>query len=285
MASATVYEMPNDPDKDNNSSGETLTPGQGRIALDFDRLRREGFYAPSASATRLSLELRAIKRRLLRRIGYRKRSTGKLDVERCRNVILMTSTRPAEGKTFTSVNLALSLANEDGIKTLLIDGDIPRPRALASLGVSYDRPGFSDLIADYPRHRAEEMMMAVEGLPLTLMGQGGWSERSDSLFAAEETEAVIRDLSRQFPEHLIIIDAPPVLAMPDAVLLARACDEVLFVIEANATPETAVASALEEVLEVNENVSVVLNRCLLAERTIEYGSYDEYYRRSDRRKG
>ena len=88
---------------------------------------------------------------------------------------------------------------------------------------------------------------------------------------------LVRELSLRFPDHLIIFDTPPVLATPEAVTIAKHVDEVIFVVEASATPEPAVAAALEEVLDVQPRISLILNRCLVPERASEYGSYEEYY--------
>ena len=106
--------------------------------------------------------------------------------------------------------------------------------------------------------------------------------RCGRLFSREEAGQLIRDLSARFADRIVIIDAPPVLATSEATILARHCDEVCFVVEANGTPEPAVATALDEVLDVTERVSLVLNKCLVAESAIHYGSYEEYYYRQDR---
>jgi Mrp family chromosome partitioning ATPase len=271
---------------------------QGRapapFALDYDFLARQGFYTPSDKPQRLSLELRAVKRRLLRRLDFqtsrRKRadaSAGGVAKTRQRNVVLTTSTRPAEGKTFTAINLALSLAVEDGIGTVLIDADVPRPKVMSHFGLS-SGPGLTDLIARDGELRLSDCLLHAQDAPLALLPEGEQPGSGAALFGREEAGAVIRAISQRYPDRLIIIDAPPVLATSEAVILARHADEVCFVVEANGTPEPAVATALDELLDVTERVSIVLNKCLVAESAIHYGSYEEYYYkqgRSGRRDG
>ena len=117
------------------------------LKLDYARLGRMGFYTPEDRSSQLALELRAVKRRLLRRIGYL-RSSGERQAYRTpgkqRNLILVTSTRAGEGKTFTAINLALSLALEDQIETLLIDADLARPKVREQLDLAA-APGFDHL--------------------------------------------------------------------------------------------------------------------------------------------
>lgn len=270
-----------------------LSPPQQRIAkaaapfaIDIPLMRSQGFFTPTDKPERLALELRAIKRRLLRRLKFQKTSTrrrrgNRPNEERQANVVLTTSTRPAEGKTFTSINLALSFALEDNIGTVLVDADVPRPKVLSHFGLPQTE-GITDLIDRPGEVHLRECLRREANSPLAILPQGLFQGRATELFSRDEAGEFIKDLSARFPDRLIIIDAPPVLATPEAVILAKHVDEVVFVVEANETPEPAVATALDEVLDANERVSLVLNRCMVAESAIHYGSYEEYYYKSGR---
>ncbi|WOI52526.1 hypothetical protein [Parvularcula sp. LCG005] len=257
--------------------------------IDLEGLARQGFFTPSDRPERLSLELRAIKRRLLRRLKFRKIASRRREpvmneqMQRPSNLVLTTSTRPAEGKTFTSINLALSLALEDNIGVVLVDADLPRPKVLSHFGLKGGR-GLSDLIDQPGDVHLRECLLRERNSPLAILPQGQFDGSAIDLFSREETSLFLHDLSNRFPDRLIIIDAPPVLATPEAVALAPHVDEIVFVVEANETPEPAVATALDELLDVNERISVVLNRCLVTENAIHYGSYKEYYYRHGRDK-
>ena len=255
-----------------------------QFELDSEFLAAQGFYAPDHKPKRLSLELRAIKRRLLRRLSFykldsekRHRNTAR---DRQRNTILVTSTRPAEGKTFNAINLALSLAVEDNISVLLIDADIPRPKVFAHLGIPSGE-GLTDRIMD-PSLPISSLIHKEKNYPLAVMSEGNYHGAGTEIFAREEMSNFINEISLRYPDRIIIFDAPPVLATPDAVILAKYVDEVVFVVEANSTPEPAVATALDEVLDSNSRVSLILNKCLVAEGASHYGSYEEYYSHADK---
>ncbi|GJL95559.1 MAG: hypothetical protein DHS20C05_19640 [Hyphococcus sp.] len=245
--------------------------------LDYSRFAEIGLYRPDVRDSQLALELRAVKRRLLRRIGFL-RASGERQAFRMpgrqRNLVLVTSTRAGEGKTFCATNLALSLALEDQIDTLLIDADVPRPKVRAQFGLPAAR-GLTDVLLDGSIPPSGVQYRANQA-PLTIMPEGASVDRSSDLFAGEAAERLFAQLSRQAPDQMILIDAPPVLATTDAVVLAKYVDEIIFVVESNTTPEPAVASAIDELLDINPNVNLMLNRCMIGAGGSHYGSY-EYY--------
>lgn len=251
------------------------------IDLDFKALSANGFYDPEDRSSQLALELRAVKRRLLRRIGYL-RASGERQPFRTpgkqRNLVLVTSTRAGEGKTFTAINLALSLAIEDQIETLLIDADLSRPKVRERLSLPA-APGLADRIAN-PKHNTDAMGWRLRNAPLTIIPEGARTERPSDLFATVNAQELWTDISMANPGRLVIIDAPPVLAATDAVVLAKHADEIVFVVEANSTPEPAAASAIDELIDINPNISLMLNRCQIGAGGSQYGSY-EYYGRND----
>ncbi|NHK26943.1 hypothetical protein FF098_003345 [Parvularcula flava] len=247
--------------------------------LNKDLLARQGFLVPDTKDKRLALEMRAVKRRLLRRLNFyrtenssRRRPTPRGPV---RNTVLFTSTRPAEGKTFSAINLALSLALEDNISVLLIDADVPRPKVFHHFGLEAGE-GLTDRVLDSSTPM-EELIVREGTYPLSLLSQGRAKVNPIELFASEEMAEFVEEVSRRYPDRIIIFDAPPVLATPEAVVLARHVDETIFLVEANETPEPAVAIALEELLDNNENISLILNKCLAPQAAAHYGSYEEYY--------
>ena len=65
-------------------------------------------------------------------------------------------------------------------------------------------------------------------------------------------------------------------------MLAKHVDEVVFVVEADSTPEPAAANAIDELLDITPNVSLLLNRCLISDGGFYYGSYEDYYAREDK---
>ncbi|MHA7871981.1 MAG: P-loop NTPase family protein [Hyphococcus sp.] len=253
-----------------------------RFELNYEALSNEGLFHPDIGTTQLALELRAVKRRLLRRCGYLRSGGERQEFRtpgRQRNVILITSTSASEGKTFCAINIALSLAIEDQIDTLLIDADAPRPKVRRRLGVPAG-PGLTDRLSD-PALDVNGLVYRAAQAPLGVLGEGKRVNRPTELFASEDSKRLWTELSMARPEGLVIIDAPPVLATTEAVALAKFADEIVFVIEANATTEPAVAAALDELLDINPNVNLLLNRCLIGSGGAHYGSYHYYERSAD----
>lgn len=247
--------------------------------LDYAALVAAGYYAPGARGDRLPLELRAIKRRLLRRLGL-KNAAGEHRLARRggrnRNLVLVTSTRPGEGKSFCAVNLALSLACEEALEVLLVDADSARPKIRATFALP-ESAGLSDLLREQNR-APEAVCRRARQAPFSVLGEGAPVKRPGELYASTAAQKLFTALSMARPGGVVIIDAPPALATDEAAALARHVDEVIFVVEADATPQAAAAAALDEMLEANPNVSLVLNRCLISGPAAYYGSYEDYGR-------
>jgi Mrp family chromosome partitioning ATPase len=251
------------------------------IDADFDRLRAMGVFTSAAREEAQAFELRAIKRRLLRRVGFLQRAgrdRRQLQAGGChRNLILFTSTRPGEGKSFSAVNLAVSLALEERLPVFLIDGDPARPRLRTYFNLPPEK-GLTDLLKD-PSVPLSAVSIKLKGLPLTFIGEGSPAPNTTDLFGSLEAKRFFASLSALCPDGLILIDAPPLLATTEAIALARHADEVVFVIEADSTPQPAIAGALDELLELNPNVSLLLNRCLVPAGGSHYAAY-EYYEKN-----
>lgn len=268
------------PEVDENlATGDAPPVAEHHFDIDFAALAAQGFCTPAIGDSRLNLELRSIKRGLLRRLGLRNAAGERRMVRksgRQRNLVLVTSTRPGEGKTFCAINLALSLACEDETEVLLVDADIPRPKIRAH----FDLPeclGLTDRLRD-PRLSMSAVTHHARQAPLAILPEGGPEDRPSELFGSAEAQRFFTELSLGKAGRVVLIDAPPVLATTDAVLLARHVDEVVFVVEADATPEAGVAAALDELLEANPNVSLLLNRCLIGASGAYYGAYEKYGR-------
>jgi Mrp family chromosome partitioning ATPase len=249
--------------------------------IDAARLRGLGVYSPGASGGAQAYELRAIKRRLMRRIGFLQRAgrdpRALRNAGRQRNLILFTSTRPGEGKSFVAINLAMSLALEERIPVCLVDGDTARPRLRSYFGFE-ERAGLVDLI-EHPDRDLAAVARKASGAPLSFVSEGAHVANPTELFASPAARRAFARLSLSYPEGVILIDAPPVLATTETVALARLVDEVVFVVEADSTPQPAIASALDEIIEVNPNVSLVLNRCLAPAGGSYYSAYEYYEKR------
>ncbi|MEM8771642.1 MAG: hypothetical protein AAGD92_08340 [Pseudomonadota bacterium] len=256
-------------------------PAPDQFTIDFERMEGLGYYHPERLGTPLAMELRAVKRRLLRRLGFLRASGDRQAFRkpgRQRNLVLVTSAQASEGKTFCSANLALSLSFEDQIETVLVDADVPRPKVRERFGLER-KAGLTDCLTT-PSLDTAFVMSKANGAPLRILTEGAPVDRAADLFSGQACQQLFSDLSTRYRDGIVLIDAPPVLARTEAVVLAKYVDEIAFVVSANETQEPAVAAALDELLDVNPNVSLILNRCLIGAGAASYGSY-EYYGRDD----
>lgn len=196
--------------------------------------------------------------------------------------ILIASGTPAEGKSFVAANLAMSMARNSVNNILLIDGDLRRPTLHSLLGAS-NTPGLSDyldgsadLMQVMQRYRSPE---TAEGAGedvisnLTFIPSGKSSDHSSELVANHRIEELIATVSPHF--NWIVIDSPPVLAVTDAVDLARAADAVLLVARGARTPYD-VAQRTQAAFSNSRILGFVLNAVKDVPRKGSYG-YDYYY--------
>jgi len=180
--------------------------------------------------------------------------------------VVVTSSVPAEGKTFVAANLAQSIVRQPDRKVLLIDADLRASRLHQVLGAPRN-PGLSD----YLRGEADEFKVVQKGTDAHLCLIAAGSE------ASNPSELLLNDRMRRLFELMtpifdwIIIDTPPALPVHDASMMADLCDGVLFVVRAGSTDHQMAAKAAAAFQEKNL-LGVVLNR---AHGDAGYGGY--YY--------
>jgi receptor protein-tyrosine kinase len=179
----------------------------------------------------------------------------------------VTSSVPAEGKTFVALNLALAIMRQHNRYVLLVDGDLRRPKLATCLGVP-GAPGLTEFL----RGVADESSVIqtdTEG-ELFFISAGSSVSNPTELLSSERLESLFRRMATIF--DWVIIDAPPVLPVSDASVLAGRCDGVVVVVRAGSTGYDAVGTALQE-LRGKRILGVVLNR---AEEEATYGAYSYY---------
>jgi len=235
------------------------------VELNLDRLRSLGFVTPDVPTSQTADEFRVIKRPIIRN------AVGKAD-ERVKhgNLVMVTSALPGEGKTFTSINLAMSIAMEYDSRVLLVDGDVAHPSMPAILATPH-APGLLDLLTRDDIDVADSLVKTnVERL--TLLPAGSRQRRSTELLASEQMASLLRELSSRYPDRIIVFDSPPLLATTEARVLASHMGQIVMVVAANATSQ----HALQQALVTIENCDIVLMLLNKASRT-DVGTYYGYY--------
>jgi protein-tyrosine kinase len=180
--------------------------------------------------------------------------------------LIVTSSVPAEGKTFVAANLAQSIVRQPDRKVLLIDADLRASRLHQLLGAPRS-PGLSD----YLRGEADEFKAVQKGLAshLCFIAAGTEVPNPSELLLNDRMKRLLEVMTPIF--DWIIIDTPPALPVHDASMMADLCDGVLFVIRAGATDHELATKAAAEFQDKNL-LGVVLNR---TDSSAGYGGY--YY--------
>jgi protein-tyrosine kinase len=255
------------------AAGEALRPMPCRtdrvIAIERSALRAAGMIAPEDEEHRLAEEYRIVKRPLLKTMSGDSAATNG-------NVIVITSAVPGEGKTFTSVNLALSLALERNREVVLVDGDVAK-RDITRLFRLDEEPGFLD--AGGAEHRdLEDTILRTDIPSLYVMPAGNRHVEATEILASERMLSLIATLAAE-ARRIVVIDSPPLLVTSEAGVLASMAGQVVVVVKASETPQEIVLRAVETIAE-DKPVSLVLNQVLsVPERSYgHYGYYGDYGR-------
>jgi receptor protein-tyrosine kinase len=220
--------------------------------IDFDRLRARGLLTPSDTKSQLAEEIRMIKRPIIRNaLGAQSKQI------RSSNLIMVTSALPAEGKTFCTLNLAISISIELNRTVLLVDADVARPSIPEVLGLE-PREGLLDVLA-HPEMSLADVIVRTNVENLSLLPPGTQQPHSTELLASDRMAAVAEEMSKRYPDRIILFDSPPLLVTTEASVLAQHMGQVILVIEAGRTPERAAKEALER-LEPCDVVMTMLNK-------------------------
>jgi capsular exopolysaccharide synthesis family protein len=185
-------------------------------------------------------------------------------------VILVTSALPQEGKTTTSINSAIVLAQK-GSRVVLIDADLRRPSIHRALGLG-SRTGLSNVLTGSVA--LEQVITPYEALPsLSVVAAGTPPPNPAELLASSRMKEILSRLCEEF-DH-IVIDTPPTLSVTDAVILSTSADSVVLVIRSGQTTKQALRRACGLLMRVNARISgVLLNAADL--RSPDYYYYYEY---------
>jgi protein-tyrosine kinase len=250
------------------SDGGTRRPSP-YVTLDLGKLQIAGFVTPTGSRTRIAEEFRVIKRPILLRAF----ATGEERID-SGNLIMVTSAKPGEGKTFTAINLAMSMASERDIHVLLVDADVQRPAVFQVLGLPPQK-GLLDVLSDNNLSPAD-VLTRTNIRNLTLMAAGTPSLATTELLASQKMIELMQDIATRYQDRIIILDAPPVLASSEPSVLALHVGQIILVVESGKTGRRAVEQTLT-FIGACPNISIVLNKAESGSGRDEFGGYGYGY--------
>ncbi|MFC0048228.1 XrtA-associated tyrosine autokinase [Rheinheimera tilapiae] len=198
------------------------------IDIDLESLSKRNFVAKATERKLIYEEYRVIKRKLINNAFGPLSSTL-----RNPNLILVSSSRPGEGKTFTSVNLALSIALEQDKTVLLVDADVLRPNVSRTLEISVPR-GLTDYLSS-DTVDVSDIMYSTNVERLKLIAAGKPHHLSTELLASDKMAALVNEFASRYPDRIVIFDAPPLLGVNETSVLAGMCGQAVIVLEENKT--------------------------------------------------
>jgi protein-tyrosine kinase len=242
--------------------------GGPELVLDRGRLASYGITMPSSARSRTVEEFRLVKRNLMTQL-----SQGHVIADqRSTRLIMVTSARPGEGKTFISLNLALAFASERDVKALLVDVDTQHSSLQTILGIPSEL-GIVDVLAG--NHELSEVLIQTNMPNLMVLPSGRGGPHVPELFSSNRMALLMAEMTRRFADRYIIIDTPPCMASSDAAALAPLVGQIVFIVEAHHTQQVEIEASLS-MLSACPRISLLLNKSdtMAGEH---FGSYEYYY--------
>ena len=237
-------------------------PGQGM--LDMAALERAGLVVGHKVRTRISEEFRITVGHLLRTMQANY-SPGR----GAPNVLMVTSARPGEGKSFSSLNLAGSIAQHTQREVLLVDVDAKQRSLSAELGLA-DRPGLLDLSTNATL-RIEDVIVRTAIPHLSVITIGSGHTIGSEISTSRPISTLVERIARRFPNAVVLLDAPPCLSTSDPATLAPFVGQIVLVVEAERTQRNEVVASLD-LIKACPSITLMLNKIRLT-TSYTFGAY------------
>ena len=222
-----------------------------QVRLDLDVMISSGIVTPNAPRSHLADQFRLIKRPLLAAA----KATGEKAIKHG-NLIMVTSSLAGEGKSYTSLNLAMSIAMELDNTVMLVDADVARPSILRMLGLQ-TLPGLLDVLEGSEEMHNVLLKTSID--KLTILPSGATRPKATELLASDAMRVLLDDMAARYPDRIIIFDSPPLLLTTEARVLATQMGQVVMVVQAERTLQSDVQHALASIKGC-AHINLVLNK-------------------------
>lgn len=234
---AHTVSPPLPPSAFNTPAVPPCVPSAKSVHIDLIALAAAGFVTRNAPRSAITDQFRVIKRPLL------ENATGRgAAVVPHGNLIMVTSSLPGEGKSFTAINLAMSMAMEQNHTVMLVDADVARPSVMQALGLA-PAPGLLDLLLD-KKVALSEVLLRTNIDNLTLLPTGLPHARATELLASDAMVDLLTEIGQRYSDRIIIFDSPPLLLTTEARVLASHMGQIVMVVQAEKTLQSQVRQAL-----------------------------------------
>ncbi|MGS2721783.1 XrtA-associated tyrosine autokinase [Paraglaciecola aestuariivivens] len=238
-----------------------------KINIDLQKLADKGFVSINSQRSVINEEYRVIKRKLLdNAFGPLSKSLNNS------NVIMVTSSRQGEGKTFTAINLALSIALEQNKTVLLVDADVLRPNVMRTLELKNETGLMEYLLGE--KDDIADVMCRTNLDNLRIISAGKSHHLSTELLASQRMFDAVEEFSNRYPDRIIIVDTPPLLGINETAVLANLAGQALVVTEEFKTRLVDLENAVKH-LNPEMAIGFVVNKT--EQVNLEGGGYGYYY--------
>ena len=233
------------------------------LKIDMMKLREAGLIGPEQDSNILAVQFQQIKRPLIRH-AFGKRSTKVEDG----NLIMITSAFAGEGKTFISMNLALSMARERDHHVIFVDADVAKPHVSEVFGLAGEK-GLLDFIEDDSLN-VNSLIIPTNIDGLSVLPAGRPRPHATELLASSRMEQLTQALAAITHEPIVIFDSPPLLQTNEASVVSHVVGQIVVVVRADHTSHDAVRMAIG-LIGSDRAVSVVLNQAPDGAMDYQYG--------------
>ncbi len=238
-----------------------------KIILDLEMLAQKGFVSTDSRRQVINEEFRVIKRKLL------DNAFGPLSKSlKNSNIIMVTSARQGEGKTFTAINLALSIALEQDKTVLLVDADVLRPNVMKTLELKNEQGLMEYLLGE--KDDISEVMCRTNLDKLRIITAGKSHHLSAELLASERMFAAVEEFANRYTDRIVIVDTPPLLGINETAILANLAGQAVVVTEEFKSKLVDVENAVKH-LRPEMAIGFIINKT--EQVSLEGGGYGYYY--------
>jgi Mrp family chromosome partitioning ATPase len=241
------------------------------ISLDLDALRAGGILPPLEATDRIQEQIRRIKWPLLETAMVGRAAASEATPPT--NLVMITSSVPAEGKTYVSFNIALGIAREKDFSVLLVDGDVAKRHLSTALNVA-DRPGLTDALAD--ESLDPESLVLGTGVPgLVFLPAGKRTSVAPEFFGSQRMIRILSVLGHSDRQRIVLFDSAPLLTTNESPVLSHLVDQIIMVVRAEETPQPVVLEAIA-LLDKSKTIRCLLNQTRLNSVSEHYYGYGYY---------
>jgi protein-tyrosine kinase len=245
---------------------EDPTKTANRLAINVNALRAGGYLPEVAKDRQFADHYRRIKRPLIEKALSGDSAGGES------RIIMVASAVPGDGKTFTSINLAFSMALERDISVLLVDSDVAKHHVTDIFGLR-ERKGLLDALTD-PSLDPEALVVPSSLRGFSILPVGSRVEGTAELVSSNRMRQVVTNLCARNPRRILLLDSPPLLITNEGRALVKLAGQVVLVVRAGVTPRHAVQAAIG-MFDEKQAGGVILNQVKIGftEGYYGYGAY------------